>query len=82
MSSETAMVKHYGKKESYRAAEGKTMKLPYKGKVDDIVEEILGGLRSMMTYIGAREIKHISKCATFIRVNNQYNTSYNNFVTK
>ena len=82
MSSETAMVKHYGKKESYRAAEGKTMKLPYKGKVDDIVEEILGGLRSMMTYIGAREIKQISKCATFIRVNNQYNTSYNNFVTK
>jgi len=49
--------------------------IPYKGDVNDIVQDIQGGVRSAMTYIGAQKLKQISKCATFIRVNNQYNSS-------
>lgn len=73
MASDTAMKKYSGGKASYRAAEGKTVEVPYRGKVINTVEEILGGLRSTCTYVGASELKHLSKCTTFIRVNNQLN---------
>ena len=75
MSSETAMNKHNGGVASYRASEGRTLQVPYKGKVSDTLEYILGGIRSTMTYIGAKELKEISKCATFIPVKTQLNTS-------
>lgn len=69
MSSETAMEKHYGGKNSYRASEGRTMEVPYKGSIHQTIEEILGGLRSTCTYVGTNKLKHLSKCTTFIRVN-------------
>jgi GMP reductase len=75
MSSDTAMDKHNGGMASYRSSEGRTLQIPYKGVVSDTIEYILGGIRSTMTYIGAKELKEISKCATFIPVNNQLNTS-------
>ena len=73
MSSETAMTKHYGKVASYRSSEGKTVKVPYKGKLQYTVQDILGGIRSTCTYIGARTLKNIPKCTTFIRVTQQSN---------
>jgi len=76
MSSETAMEKHYGEVASHRASEGKTVCVPYKGPVQKTIQEILGGLRSACTYVGARELKHLSKCTTFIRVNRQLNTIF------
>lgn len=76
MSSATAMVKHYGKVENYRSAEGKCVETPYKGAVSDTVQDILGGIRSCMTYIGARSLKAIPKCATFMIVHNQVNRLY------
>ena len=66
MSSDTAMERHYGEIESYRASEGKTVTVPYKGKVENTLRHILGGLRSAATYVGARTIKEIPKCTTFI----------------
>lgn len=69
MSSDTAMKKHYGGKSSYRASEGRTMEVKYKGSINDTVEEILGGLRSTCTYVGTTKLKDLSKCTTFIRVN-------------
>jgi GMP reductase len=69
MSSDTAMKKHYGGKESYRASEGRTMEVPYKGSINNTIEEILGGLRSTCTYVGTTKLKDLSKCTTFIRVN-------------
>lgn len=78
MSSATAMNKYHGGVAHYRSAEGKIVKIPYKGKVDDTILNILGGIRSTMTYINARKIKNIPKCATFIRVNNIVNRIYNN----
>ena len=57
----------------YRASEGREVVIKYKGSVNETVQEILGGLRSACTYVGAAQLKDLSKCATFIRVNNQYN---------
>jgi len=76
MSSETAMNKHHGGVAKYRSSEGKTVKVPYKGSVENTIQNILGGMRSTCTYIGASKLKDISKCATFVRVNNQVNNFY------
>ena len=73
MSSENAQIRHYGKKVSYRASEGKTVYVDYKGSVKTTVEEILGGLRSACTYAGAKTLKDLPKCTTFVRVNRQLN---------
>ena len=75
MSSKKANDIHFGGLKNYRTAEGRELMIPYKGDVNDIVHDIQGGVRSAMTYIGAQKLKQISKCATFIRVNNQYNSS-------
>lgn len=73
MSSDTAMEKHHGGVASYRSSEGRTVEIPYRGKVDETVLDLLGGLRSTCTYVGASELKHLSKCTTFIKVNRQIN---------
>lgn len=73
MSSDTAMNKYAGGVAKYRASEGKTVLIPYKGPVDSVALEILGGLRSTMTYIGASQLKEIPKCTTFVRVSAQLN---------
>jgi len=78
MSSELAMKKHYGEKASYRSSEGREVLIPYKGLVSNTIEDILGGVRSTCTYIGADIIKNMPKCATFIQVYNQYNRVYEN----
>jgi GMP reductase len=77
MSSTTAMNKYSGGVAKYRSSEGKTVKLKYRGHIEDTILEILGGIRSTMTYIGAKKVKDIPKCATFIRVNRQLNQIYN-----
>ena len=75
MSSDTAMNKHSGGVASYRASEGKTVRVPYRGPVSSTLLEIFGGLRSMMTYIGVDELKKVSRATTFVRVNRQLNNS-------
>jgi GMP reductase len=78
MSSTTAMDKYHGGVASYKVSEGKTVKLDYRGPVKNTIDGILGGIRSTMTYIGAKIIKDIGKCTTFVRVNKQLNQIYNN----
>lgn len=73
MSSDTAMEKHHGGVADYRSSEGRTVIIPHKGPVKDTVLDILGGLRSTCTYVGAPSLKQLSKCTTFIRVNRQIN---------
>lgn len=73
MSSETAMDKHHGGVADYRSSEGRTVRIPYRGAVVDSVRNILGGLRSTCTYVGAPTLKQLSKCTTFVRVTKQYN---------
>ena len=76
MSSEEAQIKYYGEKQSYRASEGKKVQVPYKGNVKDTIDEILGGLRSACTYAGAKNLKALPKCTTFVKVNRQLNEVY------
>jgi GMP reductase len=73
MSSEEAMTRYAGGVARYRASEGKSTLLPARGPVDATVQDILGGLRSACTYVGARKLKDLSKCTTFVRVTQQIN---------
>lgn len=75
MSSSKAMEKHYGGVAKHRTSEGRSTLMPYKGDLNDFIDELFGSLRSTATYIGARSIKEFSKRATFLLVNNQLNTS-------
>ncbi len=75
MSSDTAMDLHNGGVANYRASEGKTVEIPYRGEVKHTMQDILGGLRSACTYVGASELKELSKRTTFIRVTQQLNNS-------
>ena len=63
--SEVAMKKH-GKLAPYRAAEGVVVGVEYKGAVTDTIKKIEGGLRSCMSYIGARTLDEIPEKAEFI----------------
>ena len=73
MSSETAMNKHVGGVANYRASEGKTVQIPFRGSVENTVQDFLGGLRSTCTYVGASRLKELTKRTTFIRVQEQHN---------
>ncbi|MDP2826884.1 MAG: GMP reductase [Sulfuritalea sp.] len=73
MSSRTAMDKHAGGVANYRASEGKEVLLDYRGPVDNTLQEILGGVRSACTYVGAHKLRELSKRTTFIRVARQLN---------
>ncbi|MBO8132930.1 GMP reductase [Dickeya fangzhongdai] len=77
MSSASAMERHVGGVADYRAAEGKTVRLPLRGPVEHTVRDILGGLRSACTYVGAARLKELTKRTTFIRVAEQENRVFN-----
>ena len=76
MSSKSANEKHFGGLKDYRSSEGRTVLVPYRGPVAATVQEILGGVRSTCTYVGASNIKHLPKCATFIRCTQTHNSVY------
>ena len=82
MSSDAANTKHFGGLKNYRSSEGREVLVPYRGAVANTVQNILGGIRSTCTYAGAKRLKHLPKCATFVRVNNQYNRVYESSTTK
>ncbi len=75
-SSEEANEKHYGGLADYRSSEGKKVKIEYRSSLDKTIKDILGGIRSSCTYVGAPTLKQLSKCTTFVRVNNQYNDTF------
>ena len=75
-SSEEANEKHYGGLADYRSSEGKKVRIKYRGNLDGTVRDILGGVRSSCTYVGAPSLKQLSKCTTFVRVNQQYNDTF------
>jgi GMP reductase len=76
MSSSTAMTKHSGGVAEYRASEGKTVEVPYRGPVANTVLDLLGGLRSACTYVGASRLDALEPRVTFIRVTQQENRVY------
>ncbi|MDP6771386.1 MAG: IMP dehydrogenase, partial [Anaerolineales bacterium] len=76
MASKTAMDRHGYANREYRGEEGKTVTIPYCGAVRDTVVDILSGVRSACTYVGAKRLKDLTKCATFVRVNSTHNRVY------
>ena len=76
MSSKKANEKHNGGLKDYRTSEGRRVVLPYKGPMRYIVQDILGGVRSTCTYVGAAKLKHLSKCATFVRCTKTHSKIY------
>ena len=73
MASQTAMDRHGHPNREYRGEEGKTVVVPYRGPVEHTAKDILGGIRSACTYVGAKRLKDLTKCTTFVRVNNTHN---------
>jgi len=84
MSSNKAMADHKMGKKDYRASEGRETVLPAKGELSKTLIEISGGLRSCCSYIGARNIRHMAKCAHFVRCNahSQLNQSLSGFTVQ
>jgi len=76
MSSSTAMERYAGGVADYRSSEGKTVEVPYRGPLAETVRDVLGGVRSACTYVGASELRELSKRTTFIRVAEQENTVF------
>ena len=81
MSSQTANDKHFEGLKDYRSSEGRTVLVPYRGPVEVTLQDILGGVRSTLTYVGANKLKQLNKCTTFIMVNNQFNKTYESSTT-
>ena len=82
MSSDAANTKHFGGLKDYRASEGREVLVTYRGAVSNTIQTILGGIRSTCTYVGASSLKQLTKCTTFVRVNNQFNKTYESSTTK
>lgn len=83
MSSAEAMERHHGAVADYRSSEGRSVNVPYRGPVKNTVLDILGGIRSSCTYVGAHRLKELSKRTTFIRVSRQLNEVFKPYdVTK
>ena len=79
MSSELAQQRYYGDVAKHRASEGKKVRLEYKGNIENTVQSILGGIRSACSYVGAKTIKDLPKCTTFIRVTQTTNEVFSTF---
>ena len=78
MSSDAANTKHFGGLKDYRSSEGREVLVPYRGAVGRTVQDLLGGIRSTCTYAGAKTLKQLSKCTTFVRCTQQFNAVYAN----
>ena len=76
MSSKAANDKHFGGLKEYRSSEGREVLIPYRGSVKNTTQDLLGGLRSTCTYVGASTLKNLSKCTTFIKCTQQFNSIY------
>ena len=73
MSSKSANNKHFGGLKDYRSSEGRTVLVPYRGAIENTVQDVLGGIRSTCTYAGANRLKHLNRCTTFVRCTQTHN---------
>ena len=78
MSSKTANEKYNGGLSTYRASEGRTIEVPYRGPVKHTVQDILGGLRSACSYVGAFNLPDLYSRGTMVKVNRTINTVFEN----
>lgn len=70
--SEDFQTEFYGGLKEKTVAEGTDFWAPVSGSAQDLIDNLLGGLRSAMTYGGARSIKELQRKAEFMEVSNSY----------
>ncbi|MCP4389415.1 MAG: GMP reductase, partial [Gammaproteobacteria bacterium] len=78
MSSKAANEKHFGGLKEYRSSEGREIQVPYRGNIENTIQDLLGGVRSTCTYAGAKKLKWLSKCTTFVKTSEQFNSVFAN----
>jgi len=76
MSSAAANEKHFGGLKEYRSSEGREIQVPYRGEIANTIQNLLGGIRSTCTYAGAKKLKWLSKCTTFVKTGQQFNSVF------
>ena len=76
MSSQAANEKHFGGLKEYRSSEGREIMVPYRGEIAITIQDLLGGIRSTCTYAGAKKLKWLSKCTTFVKTGQQFNSVF------
>jgi len=76
MSSRAANDKHFGGLKEYRSSEGREIQVPYRGEIENTIQNLLGGVRSTCTYAGAKKLKWLSKCTTFVKTGQQFNSVF------
>lgn len=76
MSSRAANDKHFGGLKEYRSSEGRDILVPYRGEINHTIQDLLGGIRSTCTYAGAKKLKWLSKCTTFVKTSQQFNSVF------
>jgi GMP reductase len=76
MSSRAANDRHFGGLKEYRSSEGREIQVPYRGKIETTIQDLLGGVRSTCTYAGAKKLKWLSKCTTFVKTGQQFNSVF------
>ncbi len=76
MSSRAANDKHFGGLKEYRSSEGREIQVPYRGGIEGTIQDLLGGVRSTCTYSGAKKLKWLSKCTTFVKTGQQFNSVF------
>jgi IMP dehydrogenase len=77
MGSAAAMSKQYGSKDRYfqidakkSVPEGVEGRVPLRGSIQDVIYQLVGGIRSCMGYLGCATISDMHTCAQFIRITN------------
>ncbi len=68
MASKAAQISWRGDMPEGMAAEGESTHIPCKGSVNNVIEELMGGLRSGMTYLGVDNLKAMSEAALFMQM--------------
>lgn len=59
---------YFGSMSDWKTAEGVSIKVPFRGHVEHIIKDLLGGLRSAMTYNGALTIRQLKHKSEFIEI--------------
>jgi len=68
MASKEAQDDFMGGMADWKTAEGVAIEVPLRGSVKDVIQDLMGGIRSGMTYCGASTIKDLQRKAQFLEV--------------
>ncbi len=73
MSSQIANNKHFDGLQPWKTSEGREVLLPFKPSIDETVQDMLGGLRSACTYLGAGNLQDLPQAAKFVQCHDTHN---------